>query len=158
MVVCHCASALRPAALHQNGWMASCHVPHLSDTIWRTIQRFSLHLVSPCPSCAIDPLTASLNCPSTSMAPCSRLLHLLLLLCWTSAGLACFCERYPWGSWSACSSTCNHGVKHRRRYVKSQRVGLGISQLGASTYQLCILNKQTLVQNQEEAAAQSVAK
>lgn len=51
------------------------------------------------------------------MAPPSRLLLLLLqLLCWTSAGLACFCERYPWSSWSACTNTCNHGVQNRHRY------------------------------------------
>lgn len=60
---------------------------------------------------------AGLYCPPP-MAPFSRLLLLLQLLCWTSAGLACFCERYPWGSWSACSSTCNHGVQHRDRNVQ----------------------------------------
>uniref|UniRef100_A0A7N6AT02 Complement component 6 n=1 Tax=Anabas testudineus TaxID=64144 RepID=A0A7N6AT02_ANATE len=31
------------------------------------------------------------------------------------AGLACFCERYPWGSWSACTTTCNHGTQQRHR-------------------------------------------
>uniref|UniRef100_A0AAQ4PMH9 Complement component 6, duplicate 2 n=1 Tax=Gasterosteus aculeatus aculeatus TaxID=481459 RepID=A0AAQ4PMH9_GASAC len=30
-------------------------------------------------------------------------------------GMACFCDRYPWGSWSACSKTCNHGTQHRYR-------------------------------------------
>uniref|UniRef100_A0A3Q3WFD4 Uncharacterized protein n=1 Tax=Mola mola TaxID=94237 RepID=A0A3Q3WFD4_MOLML len=49
------------------------------------------------------------------MAPCSQLLLLLQLLSWISAGLACFCERYPWGAWSACSRTCNHGTQHRQR-------------------------------------------
>lgn len=49
------------------------------------------------------------------MAPSSRLVLLLQLLSWISAGLACFCDRYPWGSWSACSSTCNHGTQQRHR-------------------------------------------
>nr|AIN76757.1 complement component 6 [Oplegnathus fasciatus] len=49
------------------------------------------------------------------MAPSSRLVLLLQLLSWMSAGLACFCDRYPWGSWSACSRTCNHGTQHRAR-------------------------------------------
>ncbi|XP_029300184.1 complement component C6 [Cottoperca gobio] len=49
------------------------------------------------------------------MASSSRLLLLLQLLSWISAGLACFCDRYPWGTWSACSRTCNHGTQHRHR-------------------------------------------
>ncbi|XP_076613704.1 complement component C6 [Chaetodon auriga] len=49
------------------------------------------------------------------MAPSSRLVLLLQLLSWVSAGLACLCERYPWGSWSACSRTCNHGTQQRVR-------------------------------------------
>lgn len=53
------------------------------------------------------------------MAPSSRLVLLLQLLSWISVGLACFCERYPWGSWSACSRTCNHGVQHRQRWERT---------------------------------------
>ncbi|TDH01812.1 hypothetical protein EPR50_G00166580 [Perca flavescens] len=49
------------------------------------------------------------------MAPSSWLVLLLQLLSWISAGQACFCDRYPWGSWSACSQTCNHGTQHRHR-------------------------------------------
>ena len=45
----------------------------------------------------------------------SRLLLLLLLLGWSPLGSACFCERYPWGSWSACSRSCNQGIQHRQR-------------------------------------------
>ncbi|XP_044030054.1 complement component C6 isoform X1 [Siniperca chuatsi] len=49
------------------------------------------------------------------MAPSRQLVLLLQLLSWISAGLACFCDRYPWGSWSACTKTCNHGTQHRER-------------------------------------------
>ncbi|KAM9338385.1 complement component C6 [Symphorus nematophorus] len=49
------------------------------------------------------------------MAPSNRLVLLLQLLSWTSVGLACFCDKYPWGSWSACSRTCNHGTQYRHR-------------------------------------------
>uniref|UniRef100_A0A8C7YV13 Complement component 6, duplicate 1 n=1 Tax=Oryzias sinensis TaxID=183150 RepID=A0A8C7YV13_9TELE len=34
-----------------------------------------------------------------------------------NVGLACFCDRYPWTSWSACTQTCNHGVQNRRRQI-----------------------------------------
>ncbi|XP_053195648.1 complement component C6 [Scomber japonicus] len=49
------------------------------------------------------------------MAPSTRLVLLLQLLSWISASLACFCDRYPWGSWSACTTTCNHGTQNRYR-------------------------------------------
>uniref|UniRef100_A0A672JR31 Complement component 6 n=1 Tax=Salarias fasciatus TaxID=181472 RepID=A0A672JR31_SALFA len=39
--------------------------------------------------------------------------HVILhpLLGCMSACRACFCDRYPWSPWSACTRTCNHGVQ-----------------------------------------------
>lgn len=30
---------------------------------------------------------------------------------------ACFCDHYPWSSWSACTRTCNHGTQERVRKI-----------------------------------------
>uniref|UniRef100_A0A8C5CYK8 Complement component 6, duplicate 1 n=1 Tax=Gadus morhua TaxID=8049 RepID=A0A8C5CYK8_GADMO len=43
--------------------------------------------------------------------------HTLFVWGISMAYLACFCERYPWASWSACSRTCNYGTQLRIRYV-----------------------------------------
>ncbi|KAK7895739.1 hypothetical protein WMY93_021064 [Mugilogobius chulae] len=43
---------------------------------------------------------------------------LLGLACCLSLSEACFCEKYPWGQWSACSRTCNYGTRTRHRAVE----------------------------------------
>lgn len=52
------------------------------------------------------------------MAPSKRLVLLLQLVSWVSGSLACFCDRYPWGSWTACTMTCNHGTQQRHRGIR----------------------------------------
>ncbi|XP_041085066.1 complement component C6 isoform X1 [Polyodon spathula] len=43
------------------------------------------------------------------------LLLLLVLNLVIGGGLACYCDRYPWASWTRCSKTCNYGTQMRQR-------------------------------------------
>ncbi|KAM3874391.1 complement component C6 [Diretmus argenteus] len=47
-----------------------------------------------------------------------NLLLLLQVLGSVTVSLACFCDLYPWGSWSACSRTCNYGTQQRHRNIR----------------------------------------
>uniref|UniRef100_A0A8C6U7J1 Sushi domain-containing protein n=1 Tax=Neogobius melanostomus TaxID=47308 RepID=A0A8C6U7J1_9GOBI len=51
------------------------------------------------------------------MTSCGRWLLLLALSVCLSLSEACFCEKYPWGQWSACSRTCNYGTHTRQRII-----------------------------------------
>ncbi|XP_056288243.1 complement component C6 isoform X1 [Pseudoliparis swirei] len=55
-----------------------------------------------------------------TMAAPGRSVLMLQLFGWMSVGMACFCDRYPWGSWSACSRTCNYGTQQRHRTFNYQ--------------------------------------
>uniref|UniRef100_A0A3Q2D029 Complement component 6, duplicate 1 n=1 Tax=Cyprinodon variegatus TaxID=28743 RepID=A0A3Q2D029_CYPVA len=48
------------------------------------------------------------------MAPSCSLMLLMFLSC-ISGSLACHCDRYPWTSWSICTTTCNYGTQFRSR-------------------------------------------
>ncbi|KAM4708610.1 complement component C6-like [Discoglossus pictus] len=44
-------------------------------------------------------------------------ISILLVSCIFGEVSSCFCEHYPWASWSACSKTCNHGTQSRARNI-----------------------------------------
>ncbi|XP_069483300.1 complement component C6-like [Ambystoma mexicanum] len=43
---------------------------------------------------------------------------LLLLCAFIGQTLSCFCDHYPWTSWSSCSKTCNYGTQSRQRQIR----------------------------------------
>uniref|UniRef100_A0A8C5LVR6 Complement C6 n=1 Tax=Leptobrachium leishanense TaxID=445787 RepID=A0A8C5LVR6_9ANUR len=42
---------------------------------------------------------------------------LIAISCLAGGALSCFCEHYPWSSWSSCSKTCEHGMQSRARHL-----------------------------------------
>ncbi|XP_062456062.1 complement component C6 [Rhea pennata] len=46
------------------------------------------------------------------------LMHFILLGLVVKSSRGCYCEHYPWGSWSSCSQTCNYGIQTRHREIR----------------------------------------
>lgn len=45
------------------------------------------------------------------------ILYFILLSALIDKSQACFCDHYPWTSWSSCSKTCSTGTQSRRRQI-----------------------------------------
>ncbi|XP_069077531.1 complement component C6-like isoform X1 [Pleurodeles waltl] len=46
-----------------------------------------------------------------------RFLFWVLLSSLITTSESCFCERYPWSTWSSCSKSCNYGTQTRSRQI-----------------------------------------
>ncbi|KAL4609208.1 complement component C6 [Arapaima gigas] len=64
----------------------------------------------------------SIRCCRTTavkMSSCGAAAFALLTALWTATPvLACFCDHYPWTTWTVCSRTCNYGTQERHRAIR----------------------------------------